>query len=121
MESKECRICHRLGSRGFSPYGESMWRCTREELCNKRRAAKGYDRQGNTPNPSARSGELSLQPFDYVIIAEALNHYAGHQMLLAGRVVVAQSTRETYRHFCDKSAYAAALSSRIDQVAKERP
>lgn len=47
MESKECRICHRIGYRGFVGYGESMWRCFRDDLCDKRRSAKGYDRLGN--------------------------------------------------------------------------
>lgn len=118
MESKECRICHRLGYRGFSPYGESLWRCTRDDLCSQRRIAKGYDRQGNTPNLAEPHEELSLQAFDYAIIAEALNHYAQHQIILAGRVA-AQPTHEAYRHFHDKSAYAAALSARIEQAAKE--
>ncbi|SIA22802.1 hypothetical protein [Mycobacteroides abscessus] len=47
MESKECRICHRIGYRGFVPYGESMWECSRDDLCETRRLDGGYDRHGN--------------------------------------------------------------------------
>lgn len=32
---------------GFVGYGESMWRCSRDDLCETRRLNGSYDRQGN--------------------------------------------------------------------------
>lgn len=52
MQTRECRICHRLGWRAFVPYGDSAWRCTHEGACARRQGAAGYDRFGNR---SARS------------------------------------------------------------------
>jgi hypothetical protein len=37
-ESKECRLCHRIGYRGFVPYGDWAWCCSRDDLCRERRA-----------------------------------------------------------------------------------
>jgi hypothetical protein len=41
-ESKECRLCHRIGYRGYAISGDYGWVCTRDDLCRARqsRAAK---------------------------------------------------------------------------------
>lgn len=35
-ESKECRICHRIGYRAFVPEGDYGWVCARDDLCRAR-------------------------------------------------------------------------------------
>lgn len=61
VESKECRICHRIGYRGFVSYGESMWRCFRDDLCETRRLNGNYDRHGN---PWRQCPECGVDPAD---------------------------------------------------------
>lgn len=41
--SKECRRCHRVGSRGFTPVGGEGWECTNDRACAQRAAARGQD------------------------------------------------------------------------------
>ncbi|WP_396909966.1 hypothetical protein [Mycolicibacterium sp.] len=36
MRTKECYLCHRIGTRAYVPYGDSAWRCTRDDLCRLR-------------------------------------------------------------------------------------
>lgn len=47
-ETKECRHCHRIGYRGYVPWGDYGWVCARDDLCRQRharriRAGKGGD------------------------------------------------------------------------------
>lgn len=34
--SKECALCHRIGSKAFVTYGVEQWRCSRDDLCRTR-------------------------------------------------------------------------------------
>lgn len=40
MRTKECYLCHRSGSRAYVPYGDSAWRCSRDDLCRRRAARR---------------------------------------------------------------------------------
>lgn len=38
--SKECRLCHRLGSRGFLVAGSEQWECANDRVCKQRAARR---------------------------------------------------------------------------------
>lgn len=35
-QTKECLLCHRIGTRGFVPTGDRAWVCRRDDLCRQR-------------------------------------------------------------------------------------
>lgn len=37
---KECKLCGRIGTRGFVTYGSEDWRCGRDDLCRQRQAKR---------------------------------------------------------------------------------
>lgn len=36
----ECHLCHRLGSRGFVPWGSEGWECANDRACARRRSER---------------------------------------------------------------------------------
>ncbi len=43
MMTIECRLCHRIGTRGFSPWGSEGWECSNDRACRSRREARGLE------------------------------------------------------------------------------
>lgn len=35
-DTKECRVCHRIGSRQFVPVGSEEWACANDRACYRR-------------------------------------------------------------------------------------
>ena len=52
--SLECRRCHRIGTRGFVPYGSEGWECANDRACSARA------RRREQPDPR----EMSLAELD---------------------------------------------------------
>lgn len=41
--AKECRLCHRIGTRDFLPAGAEGWECGNDRACRTREARRGLD------------------------------------------------------------------------------
>lgn len=37
ISSKECRLCHRIGTRGFLVAGGEGWECSNDQVCRARK------------------------------------------------------------------------------------
>ena len=57
MRTMECRLCHRIGTRGFSPWGSEGWECSNDRACLARRRAQGLD-DGRVVIHRAKPGPL---------------------------------------------------------------
>ena len=42
MTSKECRLCHRIGSRGFLVAGAEGWECSNDRACKTRKERRDH-------------------------------------------------------------------------------
>lgn len=54
-QTKECRLCHRIGYRGYFPSGDYGWVCTRDDLCLKRVAQR--ERRASVPAAPQRDSK----------------------------------------------------------------
>lgn len=39
-QTKECRLCHRIGQRAFVPWGSEGWECSNDRACRARAARR---------------------------------------------------------------------------------
>lgn len=53
-DSKECRHCHRIGTKQFVPSGSEDWVCSNDVACARRRIARDNENKAQEAPPQPK-------------------------------------------------------------------